>query len=279
MKSIFTLTPSESKRLIAKAVIEMEEIKQAKEKGYIVICVGTTNAFIIQELLGLNVQPQTFAAGLNTQGLLCVTNPEDRHARIDKYIILHKGEVVDIDIQKVFEDFHIETVVIKGANAIDPEGNVGIITSGFDGGITSKFIGYVTSTGLKLIVPVGLEKLVVSVKEAAQCMGAKTFNYSMGANVGMWCLANVKVVTEIQALKILADVEAKHVASGGIGGSEGAVVLVIMGNENNIKKAIYLIESIKGEKPVGPLKGTCEKCRYTCKFQGKRVEELPSFLK
>jgi len=108
-------------------------------------------------------------------------------------------------------------------------------------------------------------------------VGAKTFDYSLGANFGMFILTNANVVTEIRALKILANVETKLVAAGGIGGSEGSVVLVAEGAEPDVKKAISLVESIKGEKPVPPLKGLCKKCLYVCKFKGMQEEDLPSW--
>ncbi len=144
--------------------------------------------------------------------------------------------------------FHLETVIIKGANAIDPEGNVEIITSGFDGGTFALTYGPVSSQRLKYIFPVGLEKMVASVKEAAAWTGAKTLDYTMGADFGMYCVAPVRgeVITEFEALKILGGVKGKHIASGGVGESAGAVVLIIEGETKNVKKAIALIESIKG---------------------------------
>ena len=51
-------------------------------------------------------------------------------------------------------------------------------------------------------------------------------------------LTGAKVVTEITALNILAGVEAVHVASGGVSGSEGAVVLVAEGSKEAMNKAI-----------------------------------------
>ena len=275
MKAVFTLTPAESKRLIAKAVVEMEEVKVAKEKAYIILAGGTTNGFIAQELLKEKIEPQRFTAGTNICGLLCVTNPGDRHSFP---VILERGQVSQKDFKAALEDFSIHTVFIKGANAIDPMGNVGVITSGWDGGTVGNSLGTLSSTGLRYIVPVGLEKLIPSVPEAVAAVGAKTFDYSLGANFGMFIFTNANVVTEIRALKILANLEAKLVAAGGIGGSEGSVVLVAEGSEQGVKKAVSLVESIKGEKPVSPLKGLCKKCLYTCKFKGMEEESLPSWL-
>ncbi|MCK4788786.1 MAG: hypothetical protein KAV87_33905, partial [Desulfobacteraceae bacterium] len=90
MKAAFTLIPAESRRLIAKAVVQMEEIKIAKQKTYIILNGGTTNGYIAQELIGMReLEPQKFTAGTNTHRLLCVT---DADKRTPFPIILYKGE-------------------------------------------------------------------------------------------------------------------------------------------------------------------------------------------
>jgi hypothetical protein len=276
MKAAFTLIPAEARRLIAKAVVAMDEIKLARQKAYIILNGGTTNGYIAQELCGMKeLEPQKFTAGTNSHRLLCVT---DATKRSPFPIILYKGQRSSKTLLEALEDFHIETVLIKGANAIDPEGNVGVITSGFDGGTIGATYGTAISQGVKYIFPVGLEKMVASVKEAASWTGAKTLDYSMGADFGMFCIPNGIVVTEIEALKILAGVEARHVASGGVGDSAGAVVLVISGEDGKVRRAISLVESIKGEPTLPGFKGTCETCPYSCTFVGKKPEELPAWL-
>lgn len=276
MKAAFTLIPAESRRLIAKAVVAMEEIKVAKQGAYIILNGGTTNGYIAQELCGMReLEPQKFTAGTNSHRLLCVT---DGTKRTPFPIILYKGQRSSKTLAEALEDFHIETVLIKGANAIDSEGNVGVITSGFDGGTIGATYGTAISQGLKYIFPVGLEKMVASVKEAAAWTGAKTLDYTMGADFGMFCIPSGIVVTEIEALKILAEVEARHVASGGVGDSAGAVVLVISGEDAKVRKAISLVESIKGEPTLPGFKGTCETCPYSCRFVGTKPEELPAWL-
>lgn len=278
MRAAFTLTPAESKRLIAKATVAMEEVKVAKDRAYVILTCGTTNAFVAQELLGKkDFDPGRFAAGTSTKGVLCVTNIATRYR---SPIVLHKGQLVNKTIQEALADFCPETVVIKGANAVDPERNVGIITSGFDGGNVAEFIGTVTSQGLKLIVPVGLEKLVPSVRAAASAVGARRLDHSLGADFGMYCLSNAIVVTEIEALGALCGVKATMVAAGGIGGNEGAVVLAVEGNREAVESAVALVESIKGEPAIPSNKGTCETCRYfRCRYHGKKVEQLPHWLR
>ena len=277
MKAVFTLIPSESRRLIAKGVAAMKEIKEAGEKGYTIINGGTTNAYVAQEMLGLkDFPPQKYCAGTSTHRLLCVT---DADKRSPFPIILFKGKRVNKTISEALNDFHRETVIIKGANAIDPSGKVAVIAAGFDGGTMGATLGTAVSQGLKYIVPVGLEKLVSSVEESCSWAGAKTFDYSMGAEFGMFMIPNPIVVTEIEALKILTGVNSKHVASGGIGESAGAVVIVVEGAEENVKKTISIIEKIKGEPVVPGFKGTCKTCPYQCIYKGKDESDLPEWLR
>jgi len=58
---------------------------------------------------------------------------------------------------------------------------------------------------------------------------------------------SIVVVTEIQALKVLWGVSATHVATGGLGGSEGSVVLTIEGMEEDVDRAFALVKALKGE--------------------------------
>mgnify|MGYP000379254269 FL=1 len=80
MKAVFTLTSSESRRLIAKAVVQMPEFKTAWEKAYVLLAGGTTNAFIAQEIGCKGIEPALCTAGVSTDGLLCVTNPDSRRS-------------------------------------------------------------------------------------------------------------------------------------------------------------------------------------------------------
>lgn len=280
-KALFTLTPAESRRLIAKAVVKMEYFQKAWEDAYVLIAGGTTNAFLVQELLGRDsVRIEKSTAGTVCKGVACTTPPDD-HDRMPH--IFYKGKLMDesVTFADCFNDFHLDTVMIKGANAVDPEWNVGIITSGFNGGTVPNFIGYITSSGLRLITPVGLEKLVPSVRQSCLVTGARRIDISMGADFGMYHIATANVVSEIQALDILFGVKATLVAAGGIGGSEGAVILVAEGEGAQLEKLVdFLEKEVKGEPAVPAHKNNCETCRYArCRYCGRKREDIPGWLK
>jgi hypothetical protein len=164
-----------------------------------------------------------------------------------------------------------------------------------EGGTIGWSIGTIIARGIKLIVPVGLEKLVPSVKKAVTLCGQQTLDYCQGLKVGMMPLSSARVITEVEALRILAGVESHHVASGGNAGSEGAVALVSEGDAPGMERAVKLVESIKGEPPLLPRKGICLTCVLSspaqpkeerigdlfkkCPYQNKPENELPGYLR
>lgn len=280
MKAVVTLTSSESRRLIAKAVVRMPAVRRAWETAYLLLSDGTTNAFIAQELLhDKSIQPAACTIGLSTDGLLCVNTPQNRASHAN---VFYKGTPrPGKTFAEALADYHPDTVVLKGANAIDPDGLVGIITTGFDGGTIPRIIGPVSSKGLDLIVPVGLEKLVPSVPRAARAFnGAKNIDISLGASGGMFCLPNAQPVTEVEAAKILYNVSAELVCCGGVGGNQGAVTLVFEGAEDNIHALVEFMETeVKGEPPITGMRGDCKSCRYqACRYFGREEAELPGWM-
>jgi hypothetical protein len=53
------------------------------------------------------------------------------------------------------------------------------------------------------------------------------------------------IVTEIEALEILAGVKALQVAAGGIAGAEGSVWLLIEGEKAQVEKALEIVEECR----------------------------------
>jgi len=246
VSGILVLTPAESKRLIAKAVAAMPQVKRALQKGRVIIANGTTTAFVAEEILGQRVAKHRYVAGYIGEGKLAVTPSE---IRIESYVLVD-GHPVDRLAKEIIQEFEADDVFIKGANAVDAEGHVGFLMANDRGGTIGMALGTLAARGCHFIVPVGLEKMVPSVIEASRKCGILRLKYAMGLKVGLMPVVNATVVTEIQALHILAGVEATHVASGGIGGCEGAVTLVVEGTDEAVRRAFEVVEGVKGEAPV-----------------------------
>jgi hypothetical protein len=247
--AMVVLNPSESRRLIARATVATPEVQHAFRAGTIIVARGITNAYVTEELLGITVEPK---AGL-TVGMVCggVTTGNAGPPATTRHVI-RRGEVVEGADSKVeILSFGPDDVFIKGANAVDPEGRAGIFASSVIGGTIGMAWPVVTPRGAHLIIPVGLEKLIPSVIDAARCTGIYHFKWSTGLPARLMPVELGLVLTEIQALAILAGVKATHIGSGGVGGSEGAVVLSIEGEEAGVDKAFDIVKRIKGEPPVG----------------------------
>ncbi|MGE5359829.1 MAG: hypothetical protein ACM3NQ_12500 [Bacteroidales bacterium] len=246
--ALVVLNPAESRRLLAKATVAVPEVQKAWREGTIIIARGVTNAYVTEELLGIRVEPK---AGL-TVGMVCggLTTGNSGPPATTQHVI-RNGQVVEGADSKIeILSFGPEDVFIKGANAIDWDGNAGILTSSVVGGTIGMAWPVLTARGSHLIMPVGLEKLVPSVIEAAKHSGIYHFKWSMGMPARLTPVELGKVITEIQALGILTGVKATPIAAGGVGGSEGAVVLSLEGAEANVATAFELVKSIKGEPAV-----------------------------
>ncbi len=247
--AIFTLTPDESKRLIAKAVAVLPEVKAALEKGTLIIGWGTTNVFVAEEILGRTIAHKTdFASGVICGGEL---NANHNDTKMMPFV-LKDGKLSEVHQKAALIEFKPGDVFIKGANAVDTKGDIGILVAAPDGGSVHGAWFAIVGRGGHFICPVGLEKLILSVNEAAQKCGLFRFKYSIGLPVSLVTFSIAKVVTEIQAIQVLTGASATHVAAGGIAGSEGAVTLVLEGETQVLEQAFELVKSIKGEPPLPP---------------------------
>ena len=92
VSGILVLTPAESKRLIAKAVVAMPQVRRALEKGRVIIANGTTTAFVAEEILGCQVSKYRYAAGYIGEGKLATT---PRDTRTKAYVLVD-GRPVDV---------------------------------------------------------------------------------------------------------------------------------------------------------------------------------------
>ncbi|MDD5082946.1 MAG: hypothetical protein PHU08_06180, partial [Dehalococcoidales bacterium] len=232
-----SLTPAESKRLIAKAVARLPEVKKALSKGMVIIGRGTTNSFVAEEIMSISIgsRADEYCRGIIAEGELRVTTKRAAERTIGNDFILRQGKVDSAtQPQDAIKEFGGDDVFIKGANAVDSSGEAGVLAAGTEAGTIGWALPTLMSRGAHLIVPAGLEKLIPSVAEASRKCSVLRFRYSTGLPCALIPLVNGQIITEVQAFAVLAGVTAIHVASGGIGGSEGTVVLVLEGPEAKV---------------------------------------------
>ena len=262
MQALFTLTPAEAKRLIAKAVVKLPAVQHAYRNGKLAIGNGTTNAFVVEELLGITVPKENYTAGVITAGRICVSEVE----KIIKPYLFVRGQRVEANIGEFVQDFSGGDVFIKGANAVDPRRNAGILVGSRTGGTIGAVWSVLKSVGATLVIPVGLEKLVPHVPDG---IGIDHFDVTLGMPAGLFTVTGAEVITEIEALATLCNVQATLIASGGTGGSEGSTTFAVSGNREELDRVMELVKSIKGEPPVPRSRRACSSCGNPCEFYRK----------
>lgn len=242
-KSWVSLTVSESKRLIAKGLKEYPPVVERMTSGTILITKGTTNTYVAEELLNTDLGSGDYVLG---HILPNDTRKLDRsNARSE--IVLINGEEDASPYVLAMSRMKEGDIIFKGANVINYEKEqAGVFIGHPTGGTTGNIIPQINKKNLRLIIPVGLEKCsnqdIDQLNELTK-LEKKSVNKKMPY---IWSIKG-ELFTEIEAIKQFADVAVLHIASGGIGGAEGAVSLGIFGAEDEVKKALRVIESVKGE--------------------------------
>lgn len=241
----FVFTPSESKRLIARAVSQMKPVRRALKDGTVLICTGSTNACVLEEILGEEFPHYRYLSGhtLPAKASRALIPPDRRPD-----VILRQGKVdPDLDRFSALEGMQPDDVYIKGANALNYEQKVaGILIGGFGGGGSiGAALGHIAGRRLRLVLPIGLEKCTAhDIYEVSERLN-RHGDYE--PDPPRMVAVRGEIVTEIEALHILTGVTSHHIASGGIAGAEGAVWLLAEGTGGQVEKARRIAGEIAGE--------------------------------
>ena len=246
--ALVNILPRESKRLIAKGVLELPEVKRVLAQGWFVVSRGITPSYILEEITGSEFDNPNCTAGIITEGRMASVHEDDRLGPW----VFRDGKLDETPAPEALRQFQARDVSIKGANAVDPDGNIGVFAADGAGGTVGGIWPTLPARGSHWVAPVSLERLIPSVIEAARHCGNHLWDYTMGQSAGFMPVVNAQVVTEIEALALLTGVTAVHIGSGGVAGSEGAVMLALEGESKVVESAFELIESIKGEPQFDP---------------------------
>jgi hypothetical protein len=105
--------------------------------------------------------------------------------------------------------------------------------------------------GASVIIAAGLDKLIPgTIRNAVAAAGRKGVDRSVGMAVGLMPLSG-RVITEKDALEVLADVKASVIGRGGAFGGEGSTVLAVEGEAEEAEKIFRIVLSVKGSSVSG----------------------------
>ncbi len=290
MRAQVSLIPTESKKLIAKAIAGMHEVQNALQKGIVAMHPSSSTIFIAEEITGKVPDTQNWVSGVLSRKGACVsessgprTSAKAADGRLVRtYEFPNTWFIEDgvfksgVPLGEILDRMGPEDVYIKGANAIDINGAAGIlIANEAEGKALGGTIGLVSSRSkrqaFKIIIPVGLEKLIPTpIKQAAKEAALRnSLSYSMGTPCALFPCEGI-VVTEPKAIELLTGAEAIPISAGGLGGAEGAITMIIKGEDDAVAKAIRLIEEVKGTRlPREVRLPDCNTCkRERCSLRG-----------
>ncbi len=280
MRAQVTLTPSESKKLLAKAIVAMDPVRKAREKGLIIIHPSSTTFFLVEELIGTRPEG-VWVCGLILPKGMCVSRERQKfgfHSRrsskegghdIGEFPfswVLERGVYrTGLPLASLLDKMGKGDVYVKGANAIDPEGKVGVLYASSRAGTIGKVITASRKKGFTILLPIGLEKLIPTpIAQAARLASREKTDSAMGIPVGLIPVPG-KAVTEVEAIHTLSGAQAVAVAAGGLGGAEGSITFVIRGPEGRVTRALQCVKDVKGAALPEILPTDCATCSYpTC---------------
>ncbi|MCE7746797.1 MAG: hypothetical protein GPJ51_00240 [Candidatus Heimdallarchaeota archaeon] len=242
MRAIIVLTHSECKRLIAKGVAQLPEVKEALEKHRIFVSRGSTTAYVLEELLGEPINKPHYVAGQMTG------DKEDLYRfgslKIDKRlkeVVIDKGMKKEVDnFQEALLEFEAGDIIFKGGNTLGSDGIAGVYMAHPAGGTIGGILPIAIARGIEIIVPISLSRCVDdSVWELSQILGNQTIDkeYAMGLPIGLMPIPG-EVFTELEAFDILyPEVNVFHIGSSGVGTAEGSLHFLFIGEDDMVKIA------------------------------------------
>ncbi|MGI6686697.1 MAG: hypothetical protein ACOX47_14725 [Bacillota bacterium] len=240
----------------------MPEVQRAFKEGIIGLPLCTTNGYVYEEMSGKTINKGSYCCGFIFASGFCKTNFSQLHSEV----VFVKGEEKYLNFPEQNLLHYIKSmtdndVIIKSGNVIDVDKQAGLLVGEPNGGEFGTILSFVLAKGIRLVIPMTLNKTApIKINEVCTEIGLEKITAEMSHGTSGMLPMHGKVITEIEALKLLTGTTAIPVDMSGVGTGVGAVTLMLKGKENNIKEAWELVLSIKGEPPIEPIH-QCPKCK------------------
>ncbi len=172
MLAQIVLTPAESKKLIAKAIARLDSVQKAAQDGIIALHPSSSTYFLVEEITGSKPKTNYWVCGVVTPRGMCVEmamvlgsglTPAEESAdpgELQGTWVIERGKLGSQEtLSSILYRMTASDIYVKGVNALDSEGNVGILF-GLEGSM-----GYIQAARKKrnftIIYPTGMEKLKI----------------------------------------------------------------------------------------------------------------------
>lgn len=242
--ALVVVRPEEGLHLIGRAVAQLPKVQARTKSGRMVIVGGSTTRHVAWSLTGEDPGRDAFAVGWIRDGVLGET---PRSKRGPGPLLFENGVMTRGWPGSLMEHFGNGDVYIKGANAIDPQGNAAVLMGSPTGGSIGMAMTILQVKGGTLVIPVSLRKNIPSVPAACGLLGHEHVDRVMGSKVGYMPImaGTATIVTEISALRLLTGVLATLVAADGVDDCVGALVLHLRGSHEEMDGAWNLLTELR----------------------------------
>ena len=241
MKQVI-VTPAMGKRLIGLALAQHPDVKRVLAKGTLVIVAGTTNGYVAEEILRALRETGFDRTGFR-RGVTVAHGQKVAKVEFPGDVVITdgvwlKGKTID----GVADALKQGDMIMKGANAFDPQGQPAVLIGNEKGGTILVSLAAVVGRRVLLLMPVGLEKRVV---ESVQTLALRC--NALDASGPRLLPVPGRIFTELDAISLLTGAQACLLAAGGIYGAEGAVYLGINGEDSQVQATIDMMARIQDE--------------------------------
>ncbi len=252
-----TLTAYEEKLLIAYGVSRSSTFIKAYE-NHKILFKGSTTVSALSQIV--THTPLRICGRMTRNGMKANKN----QSSAAHWLLYNRGVITNVDscIEEVIKSFSINDLFITGANAIDCFGNAALLIGSPCGGGYGKVIGAIYTEGFKTLILATSDKLIrENINELYDKVHRQDCDYSNGMACGLAPIHG-KIITEIEAIKMIADTDAYIFAHGGIDGAEGGCAIQIEGEESEISKVLNIVDKIKKENILLGDSDSLEECEF-----------------
>ncbi len=276
-----TLTPHQAKRVIARGVASLPQVRRAWRDGIIALHPSTSTLPVVEEL-AREVPEGVKALGMIRAKGLCVSLERQEAARSGDRLGRHpsgftytwvfaRGKLeprapegaplgAPGTLGAILERMGPGDIYVKGCNALDTSGRAGVLYASPHAGTIGLVAAARAKRRFEMVLPVGLEKLIPgSIDDAARAARTRRITNSLGQRCGLFPVDGT-VVTEVSALEMLFGVRATVIAAGGVGGGEGSTVLALEGAAKDVGRAYEYVREVKESVPAKVADTVCDYC-------------------
>lgn len=262
-----TLTVEEGKEIIALGILKHALFLKSFDEGKIIFKGGTTVSKITEKLLGVSLR---ISGRITTRGTVSSLKALDTPHSI--LLCNNKWNNIDKTIVEEVNGLTKDDLIICGANAFDYKGKAAMMAGSPGGGNPGESLSSWFSEGASVLIPVGIEKMIPGDLDEIIKKSSRTGkSLSWGMAVGLLPIYG-EIFTEVEAIKMLADVECFVIGAGGLVGAQGCATLEIWGSEDELDKIIEILIGVKdGALNISGDEQSLVECRAICVNCGRHL--------